>query len=505
MDISGWVDHHAVFTPDKVAISFQGVDATWADLARRVARLSAVLRSELGVKPGDRVGYLGLNSPELVALFFSCARIGALTVPLNWRLTLHEHQEMVEDFEPKVLFVEPDYYDHAIRLGKSIGNANLVGMSDVPGGWFAYHNLKSHIGDGIQGDQGASLKDPLLICYTSGATGTPKGAVLTQEAFFFNAVNSTHMHEMSSQDRILTNLPMFHVGGINILTFPALHIGATIIMHAAFDVEATLKALEKEAITLAVLVPAQIAAMIAHPAWESTDFSSLRVIDTGSTFVPDKLIHALQGRGVAVGNIYGCTETAPIATSLTRHDTRKVGSVGKAALHCDIRLVDEDGNDVPAGTSGEILVRGPSVMQGYWNKPELTAEVLKDGWFHTADMAHTDEEGFIYIDDRKKDMIISGGENIYPAELENILAECPDLVEAAVVGREHEKWGEVPVVFAVAKASNTIAKSGILELFEDRLAHYKHPKDVIFLEALPRNAMGKILKHELRAQLKSAT
>ncbi|MBT5158578.1 MAG: long-chain fatty acid--CoA ligase [Alphaproteobacteria bacterium] len=503
MDISGWVDHHAAFTPDKVAVRFEdtdhtSTDYTWADFARRVARLSAVLRNELSVKAGDRIGYLGLNSPELVALFFACARIGAITVPLNWRLTLHEHQIMIADFEPKVLFVEPDYYDHAIRLGKSIGNAELVGMSDVPAGWFAYHKLKTHVGDGLKGHQGAGLDSPLLICYTSGATGAPKGAVLTQNAFFYNAINSTHMHEMSSQDRMLTNLPMFHVGGLNILTFPALHIGATIIMHAAFDVEATLLAIEKEAITLAVLVPAQIAAMMAHPRWLTTDFSSLRVVDTGSTFVPDKLILGFQERGVAVGNVYGCTETAPIATALTRHDTHKTGSVGKAALHCEIRLVDEAGNDVPAGTSGEILVRGPNVMTEYWNKPELTAEVLKDGWFHSADMAHTDDEGFLYIDDRKKDMIISGGENIYPAELENVLAEYDALTEAAVVGRPHDKWGEVPMVFAVVKAGMTVTQADILALFVDVLAPYKHPKAVEFIDALPRNAMGKILKHELR-------
>jgi fatty-acyl-CoA synthase len=504
MDISGWVDHHAAFTPDKVAIRFEGTDYTWADMARRVARLSAVLRNELGLKVGDRVGYLGLNSPELVALFFACARIGAITVPLNWRLTLHEHQNMVADFEPRVLFVEPDHYDHAIRLGKSIGNADLVGMSDVPAGWFAYHSLKEHVGDGLKGNQGAGPDSPLLICYTSGATGAPKGAVLTQNAFFYNAINSTHMHELSSQDRVLTNLPMFHVGGLNILTFPALHIGATVIMHPAFDAEATLDAIEKEAITLTVLVPAQIDAMMAHPKWQSTDFSSLRVVDTGSTFVADKLILGLQERGVAVGNVYGCTETAPIATALTRHDTHKVGSVGKAALHCDIRLVDDDGNDVPQGTSGEVLVRGPNVMREYWNQPELTAEVLKDGWYHTADMAHADEEGFLYIDDRKRDMIISGGENIYPAELENVLAGFEGLAEAAVVGRKHDKWGEVPVVFAVAKKGFSVAKSDILALFDGVLARYKRPREVIFVDELPRNAMGKILKHELREQIEGS-
>ncbi len=502
MDLSTWIDRHADLTGEKTAIEFEGGEITYAQLAEKVARLAGVLTGPLGVGRGARVGFLGFNSPEFLALLFACARLGAIVVPLNWRLAPREHQEMLADFEPTALFVEPEYVDHVGEIGDGIAGAKLVAMGDAPEGWLSYCSLLDEVPEGIRISQGATYDDPVVICYTSGATGTPKGVVLTQNALFYNAVNSTHMHEMTSEDRVLTNIPTFHVGGLNILTVPALHIGATVVLRRQFDPGETIEDMVNANVALTVLVPAQIAAMMTHPGWAGADFSGLRMIDTGSTFVPSKLITAFHEKYVPVGNIYGSTETAPIATVLTRNDTSRLGSVGKPALHCEIRIVDDEGNDLPAGTPGEILVRGPNVMQGYWNKPDVTAEVLRDGWYHSGDIAHFDKDGFLYIDDRKKDMIISGAENIYPAELENILADCPDLAEAAVVGRVDEKWGEVPVVVAVRREGSEIDEDGVIALFDGTLARYKHPKDVIFVEALPRNAMGKVLKDELRQVVK---
>ncbi len=502
MDISNWIDRHADLTADKTAIGFEGGDITYAELAEKVARLAEMLTGRLDVNRGDRIGFLGFNSPEFFALLFACARLGAIAVPLNWRLAPREHQQMLEDFTPKALFVEPEYVAHVGEIGGGVGRARLVAMGDPPDGWLSFQALLDGTAGGIWQSQGATYDDPVVICYTSGATGTPKGVVLTQNAVFYNAVNSTHMHEMTSEDRVLTNIPTFHVGGLNILTLPALHTGATVILRRQFDPGEAIDDLVNASVTLTVLVPAQIAAMIGHPNWAAADFSSVRMIDTGSTFVPSKLITAFHEKYVPVGNIYGSTETAPIATVLTRNDTSRLGSVGKSALHCEIRIVDDGGNDVPAGTPGEILVRGPNVMQGYWNKPEVTAEVLRDGWYHSADVAHFDQDGFLFIDDRKKDMIISGAENIYPAELENILADCPDLAEAAVVGRPDEKWGEVPVAVAVRREGCDIDCEAVVALFDGALARYKHPKDVIFVDALPRNAMGKVLKDELRQMVK---
>jgi len=502
MDISGWIDHQASYLPDKVAIRFEGEDITYANLADRIANLAAALNGSLDVGRGDRVAFLGLNSPEMIALLFACARVGAILVPLNWRLVPREHSEMLHDFTPKALFVEPEYYDHVADIGDAVGGARLIAMGDTFNGWMTYDELLRKTGSSLNGDQGASYDDPVLIVYTSGATGTPKGVVLTQEALFFNAVNSTHMHDMTSEDRVLTTLPMFHVGGLNIQTLPALHNGATVILRRQFNPDQVFNDLASRNISLVIFVPAQTAALIAHRRWADVDLSSVRLLITGSTFVPDHLITVYQARGVAVGNIYGCTETTPIATALMARDTDRVGSVGKAALHCDIRLVDDDGNDVPPGVSGEILVRGPNVLKEYWNNPEATAAALRDGWYHSADMAHCDKDGFIYIDDRKKDMIISGGENIYPAELEKILALSPLLLEAGVVGRDDERWGEVPVAVVVRAPNEMVSVDDVFALFDGSLARYKHPKDVVFVDALPRNAMSKILKDQLRILVK---
>jgi fatty-acyl-CoA synthase len=292
---------------------------------------------------------------------------------------------------------------------------------------------------------------------------------------------------------------MFHVGGLNIQTVPAFHAGATIVLHAKFDPVAVFEDLEREEITLCILVPAQIMAMIQMPQWPKLDLSHLRMLSTGSTLVPHSLIRAFHERGIPVTQVYGSTETAPIAThGSVAMAEGKVGSGGMAALHCEIKIIDEDGAEVAAGTSGEILVRGPNIMREYWQAPELTAEALKEGWFHSGDIGHLDEDGFLFVDDRKKDMIISGAENIYPAELENLLADCAELEEAAVVGRADEKWGEVPVAVAVRKTGARIDEDGVKEFFKDRIARFKHPHDVIFIEALPRNAMGKVVKDELR-------
>jgi fatty-acyl-CoA synthase len=283
---------------------------------------------------------------------------------------------------------------------------------------------------------------------------------------------------------------MFHVGGLNNQTLPALQAGATVALHRRFDPGAWLADVTACKPTISLLVPAAMQAVIAHPAWAKTDLSSLRMLNAGSMVIPDTLLRAFHDRGVPVGQIYGCTETAPIATVLLREDAmRKMGSAGKPALHCEVKLVE-----------GEVWVRGPNVMRGYWNDPKATAAAItEDGWFRTGDLARTDEEGFYWIVGRSKDVIISGGENIHPAELENVLADCPAIAEAAVVGIADPKWGEAACACVVRRSD--IDEQGVLALFHDRLAKFKHPRRVVFLDALPRNAMGKVQKQELRKKL----
>jgi fatty-acyl-CoA synthase len=263
--------------------------------------------------------------------------------------------------------------------------------------------------------------------------------------------------------------------------------------------------INKEKPTLLILVPALMGAVLQHPGWDDIDFSSLRTINTGSTTVPLSLIDAFHGRGVPIIQVYGSTETAPIVIHQRIPDAYDtVGSTGRAALHCDAKIVDSDGNTLGPDERGEIVVRGPNIMKEYWNNPDATAEVLKDGWFNTGDIGHIDEDGLFYVDDRVKDVIISGSENIYPAELEMVLDGCVDIAEAAVVGRPDEKWGEVPVAVIVAAEGRELSQEDILGLFDGQLARYKHPRDVVFMDTLPRNAMGKVLKFELRDMVSQA-
>ena len=425
------------------------------------------------MKKGDRVAWLGYNCPEMLVLLLALARLGAILVPLNWRLTAAEHRAILADCSPKWIAFDKDFEAHAGQLG-------------VPP-----LEIKLNESPRLEGNDA----DDLLIVYTSGTTGTPKGAVLTQSALLWNGFNSIHAHDLRQSDHVLTALPMFHVGGLNNQTLPALQAGATVTLHKRFDPGLWLADVQKRRPTVSLLVPATMQAVISHPAWAQTDLSSLRMLNAGSMVIPDSLIRAFHARGVPVGQIYGCTETAPIAIVLLKEDAeRKLGSTGKPAPHCEVKLVD-----------GEIWVRGPNVMRGYWNAPQATAAALTpDGWFRTGDLARTDEDGYFWVMGRSKDVVISGGENIYPAELENVLADCPQIAEAAVVGVDDPKWGEVALAFVVRSKDSDISEPEVLALFADRLAKFKHPRRVIFADSLPKNAMGKVQKFELKRMLKES-
>ncbi|MBI1943821.1 MAG: long-chain fatty acid--CoA ligase [Betaproteobacteria bacterium] len=489
MDLSHWIDRHARFAPAAVAIRFEGESIAYAELARRI-RCAAALLAERGVARGDAVAYLGLNNPATLVLLFACARLGAMLVPLNWRLAPPEHARVLADCPPRVFFAEPAFADHARSIEGAIAATEISAL------------------DGAAGrppERSGDENSPLLLCYTSGSTGAPKGVVLTQRALFWNAVNSAHMHDLTSADRVLTTLPVFHVGGMNIQTLPALHAGASVTLHARFDPLAALEAIERERITLAVLVPAQLSALMEMPRWQSADLSSLRMITTGSTIVSAGFVRKASERGVPVIQVYGSTETCPIAAYVRAQDAlRKAGSAGSAALHCEVKVVDEQGAELPAGGDGEILVRGPNVATHYWNAPDETAQAFVDGWYRSGDVGHFDDEGHLYVVSRKKDMIISGGENIYPAEVENVLLECPAIEEACVVGRPEARWGEAVVAAVVLKPGRRMTEAEAMALFQGRIARYKHPREVRFLERLPRSALGKVQREVLREALLAA-
>ncbi len=504
-DLSVWLDRHAEFDPGKPAVVFEGRAISYAELAERVRGCARMLKHALGVGRGDRVAYLGHNSPELLIVLFACARLGAIFAPLNWRLAPPEHLFMLRDAAVKVLVVDAAFRAQAEEFRAELGDCEFLACRFEPkgedSGWRSMAGLtREAAGDDRNPHVGPD--SPLLLMYTSGTTGYPKGAVLTQEALHYNALNSVHMHALSAADRVLTVLPMFHVGGLNIQTTPALYAGATVLLHARFEPGETLASVRAERPTLLVLVPATMAAVIADTDWARTDLACLRSLTTGSCHVPRGLIETFHARGVPVIQVYGSTETCPIAVYQRANDAfDTIGSTGRPALHAELRIVDEQGEEVAQGRSGELLVRGPNVMFEYWGNAEATRESLRDGWFHSGDIGYRDQRGCVWINDRKRDVVISGGENVYPAELELVLGELPQLAEATVIGRPDPRWGEVPVAVVVPAAGAAREPEAVLGAFEGRLARFKHPKEVLYVEGLPRNAMGKVLKHELRGQL----
>ena len=498
--VSRWIAENAATAPDKPAIVFEGSTISYADLAARIDSCASSLQHHYKIGTGDRVAYLGLNNPEFLILFFACARVGALFLPLNWRLAVPEHEIILKDARPILCVFENEFLQSAQALEQGLTSCRFVPANDPT----LEDSTLSHAEASANAPDTEWEKLPLLLVYTSGTTGHPKGAVLTQEAVYWNAQNSLHMHAMSADDHILTVLPMFHVGGLNIQTTPALYCGATVELHRRFSPSATISAFQESRPTLVVLVPATLSALIADPGWERADLGSLRAVATGSSVVPIPLIEAFHDRGVPVLQVYGSTETCPIAIYLTSQDAMThVGSTGKPALHGKVKVVNDDGTVLGPNQSGEILVSGRNIMIGYWQNPEGSAQCLQDGWFSTGDIGYVDDHGFYFVNDRKKDVVISGGENIYPAELELILSDIPGIRQAAVVGCDDPLWGQVPVAVVVPDPQASFTKKDILDHFIHRLARFKHPKDVVFLDRLPTNAMGKVQKFALRELIRN--
>lgn len=481
MSLHGWIETHAARTPRKVALQWQGEAITYADLAARIERRAAAFVRQ-GIGRGDRVAILAYNCPEYIEALFACARLGAILVTLNWRLAPPEWAYILDHSGAKLLLHDGEF-DTALNTIATPRRANL----EMPPGE-----------DGVPPAAGAP-DDPLLLVYTSGTTGKPKGAVHTAATLTANAAAGVDAHDMTADDRILTFLPMFHVGGMNNQTLPALSVGATVILQARFAPDAALAAIESARPTITLLVPAVMKAILDHPRWPLTDIASLRFAMAGSSVVPVELIRGFHRRGLPVGQIYGATETGPVSIVLKRADAmRKEGACGVPALGCAVRLVDDEGRDVAPGQSGEVLIRAPNLMTGYWRDEAATQSAFLDGWYRTGDIGRQDSDGIYWVDERKKDMIISGGENIYPAELEAVLDSCPAVAESAVIARADAKWGEVPVAVVVKRPGASLSAAEVLALFHGRLARFKHPRDVVFVDRLPRNVMGKVLRYQLR-------
>jgi fatty-acyl-CoA synthase len=492
MNLSDLIERNAAFAASKPAIHFNGATLTYAAFAERIAVAARALKSQLGIARGDRVAILSLNHPDYLVLLYACARLGAMLVPLNWRLAVPEQVFILSDASVKALVVQKGFEAVVEPLKQTLPDVQVVGLDFAP----SFDDLlASGSGDGRNS---GDLSDPLLIVYTSGTTGRPKGAVLRQEALVWNGVMSQHMHDMTAADHVLTALPLFHVGGLNIQTTPALQLGATVTLHARFAPDALLNALTSDRPTLTVLVPATMQAVIEHAYWDATDIACLRALTTGSTQVPQSLVDAFTARSVPVLQVYGSTETCPVAVYTRAGGDQRAGSTGLPGLACEARVVDDNGGDAAPGIAGEVVVRGPNVFVEYWGNAAATAETLRDGWYHSGDIGTRDADGHFFIHDRKKNMIISGGENIYPAEVERVLVAHPGVAEAAVIGRADPKWQEVPVAYVVRRKGSEVDARALEAHLSSQLARFKVPREYVFVDSLPRNAMGKVQHFVLR-------
>ncbi|EOM74988.1 acyl-CoA synthetase [Rhodococcus rhodnii] len=500
IDLGSWIARRAAISPERPAITFDGETLTYRAFQQRIDRVAAVLAAG-GVAAGDRVGYLGFNHVAFLESMLGAARIGAIFVPLNFRLTGSELAWILTDAGVHTLVADGDraaIVDPA--LAETPVQRAIVVDDGAPGDrWESYAALVgAH--DPITAAAVVDPSDVALIMYTSGTTGRPKGAMLTHSNFFQNNVNGLLAMDSSRDDVTLVGAPLFHIGGLNVTTLVTLQKGGHVVLMPAFDPAAALRMIAEHRITTMFGVPAMFLFMAQLPEFEEADLSSLRFLVCGGAPVPEPLIRRYGDRGIPFAQGYGLTETAPLALVMSVDETsRKIGAAGKTTcMLSDVRVVDPDGADVAVGQNGEVCVRGPQVMAGYWRNPEATARAIdEDGWFHTGDLGRVDEDGYVYVIDRIKDMIITGGENVYPAEVESVLYDHPAVAEVAVIGLPDDTWGE-SVTAVVATGGADLDLDDLARFARERLAGYKVPRRLEFVDALPRNPSGKILKFVLR-------
>jgi fatty-acyl-CoA synthase len=488
--VAAAIQSHAESNGGKPAIHFGSESISYAEFWQRVVCAMHTLQT-LGIQTGDRVAYLGLNSPAELVLLVALSRLNAIFLPLNYRLATAELATIAAHAGVTLLVYADAHDDASHRLNKAVAPIKRARAA------MFFDDSAQAVGAPVVPQDPST---PTLLVYTSGTTGQPKGALHTHAGLVANCIISADAHDLKASDHVLTALPLFHVGGLCIQTLPALYVGATVTLHARFDAGAWLQDVARLKPTVSLLVPATLRAVLAHPDFAATDLSSLKLINAGSSTIADNLIAPFHARGVPVCQVYGATETGPVSIYLKRADAvARTGSAGQPGPGIDVRLVDEHGHGIAAGSVGELLIRGSNMMHGYWQDPHNPS--FADGWFHTGDLAWVDADGFYWVVGRSKDMIISGGENIYPAEIENLLASCADIEECAVIGQPDAQWGEVAVAVLVVKPGSTLTALEVMALFDGKLARFKQPKKVFFVDSLPKTATGKVQKAKVVAHI----
>jgi len=498
MYLGDWLSRWAEIDPEREALidGATGRAWTWAQLDSRASRLAGALASRFGVGRGDRVALIANNAPEVFEVLFACARIGAVFVPFNWRLAVPELVDIARDCTPTVMVYDDAWAGAAdvvmsearIKGGVTFGATGRPGVLAYEAAIEAYAPAAT-----VQ----VALEDLAMILYTSGTTGLPKGVMLSWQQIVFNSVNTTLACDLTVNDRCLAFLPLFHTGGINCLATPLFHRGGSVVVMPRFDAAEALAIMERYGVTITVAVPVMYQ-MLMDAGLATRELPRLSTLLCGGAPCPHSLIEQYLELGYNFRQGYGLTEVGPNCFSLHPSDVRrKIGSVGRPIFHSAARVVLDDGTEAAADVIGELWLRGPHVTLGYWNKPEATAAVLDaEGWFHTGDYVKRDAAGYFQIAGRKKDMFISGGENVYPAEVENALAAHPGVAEVCVLGVPDARWGEVGLAVIVPRPEVTIAMddAALKQWMRERLAPYKVPKHWRLVDELPKNSSGKVVK-----------
>lgn len=498
INIGEILTRRAFLTPDREGLVCENVRRTYRELDDRANRLANAMKA-LGVGYGDRVGLLALNEPEYYDLFFGLGKIGAILVPVNYRLAGPGIQYILSDCTVKVFVFGKEYKDIVDSIREDIPAKDLIAISDEPIEWAKPYETLINSASASKPEITGGDDDTLTILYTSGTTGRPKGAELTHNYYYWSSIQLNCTLGLDVGNNSLVALPLFHIGGLSTPPW-AVHGGAKVVLLRSLDPQRFLELLQEEKISGFGSVPALLDILKWVPDFEKYDWSSVRIILVYAAPVPVTLIKEYDAVGIQVRQLYGMTEGNTATVLDPENALAKVGSCGKPFFHTEIRVVDEDGKDVEPEVKGEVLIRMPNIMKGYWNRPEATAATIRDGWLYSGDIRKFDQDGFLYIMDRKKDMIISGGENIYPAEIEGTLLNHPKIADVAVIGFAHEKWGEAVKAIVIVTPGETLNEAELIKWCQGRLGHFQIPKMVVFTDAIPRTPTGKILKAVLREQ-----
>ena len=507
MNVGDWIRKWSILQPQEKALYCEDQPFTFLELNRRINQLCHLLL-ESGVKKEDRVAVLLHNCHQYIEIFLGLSKMGAILVPLNWRLAGPELEFILKDSGSRMLIFEPEFEEvvSSIRPRLNFANGDFLTVGQPRPSWAVEYEkaIKKKPPHEPPGYGSSGDEDPHVIMYTSGTTGIPKGAVLSQRKTFFNVLNADIVYNLTSKDIMMVTRPMFHSGGLLVEAAPVLYKGGTLIIRKRFRPNEILETIQKYKVTILELAATVYQFILQDSDLNQYDLSSVRCFFTGGERIPVAMLKEYQKRGIIISQIFGQTESSTIAFLAPEKGVKKIGSVGLPVFHGEVRIVDKTGKDVSPGEIGEIIIKGPTLMSGYWNRPDLTAETIRDGWLYTGDLAKSDEEGYIYVVDRERDMYVSGGENVYPAEIEKVLFTHPKILDVGVVGVPDGKWGEVGKAYIVLKSGETMNEEEALKFVRGKVGKYKIPKYVEFVEELPKTASGKIQKFVLKEWHKKA-